>query len=114
METNQTDNNTQLITELHTALNSVTALFVSFHGFEYACVKQALSALEKSARTYKLPVREILAQQIQRHSTPAEKTQQLTTLFREWLDGDGQEQRETFQALVDAGLIDLEKNKEQQ
>lgn len=64
METNQTSDNTQLIAELHTALNAVTALFVSFHGFEYGCVNQALTVLEKSGRTYRLPIREILAQQI--------------------------------------------------
>lgn len=66
METNQTSDNTQLIAELHTALNAVTALFVSFHGFEFGCVNQALRALEKSGREHNLPVREILAQMIER------------------------------------------------
>lgn len=64
METNQTDKNTQLIAELHAALNSVTALFVSFHDFDYHCIEKALQALEKSGREYQLPIREILAQKI--------------------------------------------------
>lgn len=64
METNQTSDNTQLIAELHTALNAVTALFVSFHGFEFSCVNQALRVLEKSSKAHQLPIREILAQQI--------------------------------------------------
>lgn len=64
-QTNQTDNNQQLIAELHNALNSVTALFVWSHGFEYKAVSQALQALEKSGRTYKLPIREALAQRIE-------------------------------------------------
>lgn len=45
-------------------------------------------------------------------TTPAEKPQQLTALFREWQQGDEQEQRETSQALVDAGVIDLDEKQQ--
>lgn len=63
-QTNQTSDNKELITELHAALNAVTALFVSFHGSDYHCIGRALQALEKSSRMHNLPIREILAQKI--------------------------------------------------
>ena len=60
----------QLVVELHVALNKITALLVSFNGFEYHCVQEALQVLEKSSRTHKLPVREILAQKIEKEAQP--------------------------------------------
>lgn len=64
-QTDRTNEQEQLIAELHTALNAVTALFVWDHGFEYGCVREALQVLEKSGRLYSLPIRAVLAQKIE-------------------------------------------------
>lgn len=45
---------------------------------------------------------------LQQQHALAAKSQQLISLLAQWQQGDVQEQRETFQALVDAGVIDKE------
>lgn len=56
------DDPEKLITELHVALNNVTALFCSSNGYNYDCVNMAIHTLEKCANIYGLPVRASLVQ----------------------------------------------------
>ena len=52
----------QLIHELHTALNNVTALFCAFNGTDYTTVSDAIAVLQKSSTHFGLPVRAHLSE----------------------------------------------------
>lgn len=54
-----------MVKELHGSLNSITALYVSLHGYEHD-IDRALDILEKSSEQYGLPIRATLAEEIDR------------------------------------------------
>lgn len=58
------DQDKQIISELHAALDRVLILFVTEHGFGYEAVRRSLDALSKSGDAYNLPISKAFADSI--------------------------------------------------
>lgn len=57
----------KLIEELHEALDRMTSMFCSTYGFNYHCVTDALSVLQKSGDKHRLPITKALAEKIEEY-----------------------------------------------